>query len=315
MQIKNLSFLYVALMAFGMAFTFTACDDDEPMEEVIPTTDLTITTNLANDDNFSILVSALERTGLDDVLNQTGPFTLFAPTDAAFTASGIDLAAVADADLAEILLYHVLGASVASTDLAEGQTYATTASTNSPDGSQLSILVERSGSTVTLNGDISVTEADLNAQNGIIHTVDKVILPISVVDAAVDNSAFTELVGALGAASGGLVDVLSGDGPFTVFAPVNAAFEEIASTTATLSADQLRDVLLYHVVAGNVRSSALSDGMMVTTVNGDTFVINIAGDAVTITDAGGGESTVVLTDVQTTNGVVHVLNKVIIPTL
>lgn len=302
-------FLTLSLVA---VVVFSACDNDD--EE--PTPELSsIVETAAADDQFSTLVSALDRTGLTSVLEGTGPFTVFAPTNAAFTALGVDLSTISDEDLTEILLYHVLGAEVKSDAIAEGQTYATTAADKGPGGSQLSILIEKTGTAVSLNGKINVTTADVDATNGVIHIVDAVITPMNLVDHAVANSNFTELVGALGAASGDLVSVLSGSDIFTVFAPLNSAFEEIASVTATLDADQLASVLTYHVVAGaNVRSGDLVDGQSVMTVNGATFTVNLD-DSVTITDEQGNTATVVLTDVQATNGVIHVLDKVILPNL
>jgi uncharacterized surface protein with fasciclin (FAS1) repeats len=308
---KKISFLFSFLFLGLMATTFMACgDDDEPTPSNEPKS---IAQTAADDPQFSTLAAALQRVNLVGVLDGAGSFTVFAPTNAAFQASGINLDALTDAQLTEVLLYHVLGATVKSTDLQEGQTYATTAAETGPGGTQLSILVEKTGTAVKINGSANVTAADVAATNGVIHVVDKVILPLDVVGHAAANANFTSLVGALGAASGDLVNVLKGDGPFTVFAPLNSAFEEIAGVTATLTPEQLAKVLTYHVAAGNVRSAALSNGMMVTTVNGEKFTVNINGSAVTITDAKGNNSTVVLTDVQATNGVIHVLNKVILP--
>ena len=311
---KKLNFLFMMMLTIGLAFTMTSCDDDS--DDIIGGIDDTdsITNNLGDDDRFEMLSDALERVNLDDVLEQDGPFTIFAPTDAAFDALGVDLNTLSDEQLTEILLYHVLGAEVMSTDLSEGQTYATTASENGPENEQLSILIERSGNAVTLNGNVNVTDADLESKNGVIHAVDAVLMPQDIVDAALANDQFTELTGALGAASGDLVNVLKGTGPFTVFAPTNAAFEAISETTATLTADQLRDVLLYHVVAGNVRAEDLSDDMEVTTQNGDTFMINIDGSNVSITDSNDNSINVLLTNVQTTNGVIHVIDGVLLPT-
>lgn len=308
-MMKKISFLFSFLFLSVMATSFLACGDDDTAKPQPQT----IAKTAANDPQFSTLVAALQRVNLVNVLDGAGNFTVFAPTNAAFQASGINLNALTDAQLTEVLLYHVLGATVKSTDLQAGQTYATTAAQTGPGGTQLSVLIEKNGSSVKVNGSANVTKADVEATNGVIHVVDKVILPLDVVGHAAANSSFTSLVGALGAASGDLVNLLKGNGPFTVFAPVNAAFAEIASVTATLTPDQLSKVLTYHVVAGNVRSSALSNGMTVTTANGEQFTVNISGNNVTITDAKGGTSTVVLTDVQATNGVIHVLNKVILP--
>jgi transforming growth factor-beta-induced protein len=109
------------------------------------------------------------------------------------------------------------------------------------------------------------------------------------------------------------VNVLSGTGPFTVFAPLNSAFDEISSVTATLSNDQLRDVLTYHVATGNVTASDLTNGDVVT-VNGAKFTVTLGTDVI-LTDEQGNESKVILTDVQATNGIIHVIDKVIIPVL
>ncbi len=306
---KRIFFPYLVL---AIVFTgLVACEKDED----VTAGPQTIAEIASADARFSTLVSALERTNLVDVLNATGSFTVFAPTNDAFSALGVDLSAVSDEALAEILLYHVLGAAVQSGNLGEGQTYASTAAATGPGGNALSVLIEKSGGAVKINGKANVTTADVQASNGVIHIIDAVITPMSVVDHALANENFVELVGALGSASGGLVDVLSGEGPFTVFAPINPAFEAIAEVTATLSADQLAGVLTYHVVAGaNVRSGDLSDGQVVQTVNGSNFTINLGG-AATITDEQGSTANIVLTDVQATNGVIHVLDKIILPTL
>jgi len=298
----------------SLSFVLTSCDNDDPVPTPIPEPEpMNIVEIAAGDTQFSTLVGALQRVNLVSVLEGNGPFTVFAPTNDAFTALGVDLATISDEDLTEILLYHVLGAKVAAGDIAEGQTYVTTGAETGPDDNQLSMLIEKSSAGVSINGNANVTTADVDATNGVIHIVDAVIVPLDVVGHAIANSAFTDLVGALSAAPGDLVSFLQGDGPFTVFAPVNDAFAEISDVVETLSGDQLAKVLTYHVAEGNVRSSVLTDGMEVTTVNTEKFTINL-GSEVTITDASGNTSTIVLTDVQATNGVIHVINKVIIPT-
>jgi transforming growth factor-beta-induced protein len=308
---KKFSFLFSFLFIGLLATTFLACGDDD---DTTPEPQLkSIAQTAAADAQFSTLVTALQRVNLVNVLDGNGNFTVFAPTNAAFQASGINLNALSDDQLKEVLLYHVLGASVKSTDIQAGQTYVTTAAETGPGGKQLSILIEKTGSAVKINNAANVTAADVAATNGVIHVVDKVILPLDIVGHAAANANFTSLVSTLGAASGGLVNVLKGDGPFTVFAPVNSAFDAIASVAAGLTPDQLAKVLTYHVVAGNVVSGNLSDNMMVTTVNGDKFEVDINGGAVTIKDTQGNIAKVVLTDVQATNGVIHVLDKVILP--
>ncbi|MBK8567140.1 MAG: fasciclin domain-containing protein [Saprospiraceae bacterium] len=307
---KNFRFFLSALMLGLVATSFFSCKDDgddtpDPQN---------ITEVVVDGADFSDLEIALTRANLTSVLEGTGPFTVFAPTNAAFDKAGIDVNTIDVNTLTTVLLYHVLGgASIKSTDLQAGQTYASTASENGPGGEQLSILIEKTGSAVKVNNTANVTTADVSATNGVIHVIDNVILPLDVVGHAAANSNFTSLVSTLGAASGDLVTVLSGDGPFTVFAPVNSAFTAIADVAAGLTADQLAKVLTYHVVSGNVVSGDLSNGMSVTTVNGDTFTVNISGANVTITDIGGNVAKVLLTDVQATNGVIHVIDKVILP--
>ncbi len=306
---KPINLWGLALLAAAIV-GFSACNKDENQT---PTSEQTIVEVASNDPQFSTLVSALQRVNLVSTLNGAGPFTVFAPTNAAFTALGVDLATISDAALTEILLYHVFAANLRSGDLQEGQTYATTAAATGPGNTQLSMLIEKTGNAVRLNGRVNVTKADIVTKNGVIHVVDAVITPLDVVGHAIANSNFSQLTGALGSAPGNLVNVLRGAGPFTVFAPLNSAFTAIAGTVATLTPEQLTKVLTYHVVAGaNVRSSALSNGQVVGTVNGATFTVNTAG-GVTIRDASGNTANVVLTDVQATNGVIHVLGSVLIP--
>ncbi len=295
------------------AIVMIGCGDDG--NEVTPVTPVeepqTIADIATSNDDFSTLVSALSRVNLVETLQSDGPFTVFAPTNAAFAALGVDLATISDEDLTNILLYHVIGGNIASTDLADGQTYAGTAAAG-PSDHPLSMLIEKGSAGVKVNNVATVTTADVTATNGVIHIVDAVITPLDIVGHAAANSNFTSLVGALGAASGDLVSVLQGDGPFTVFAPVNGAFDAISEVTATLSADQLANVLTYHVASGNVKSGDLTNGLEVMAVNEQIFTVNI-GDQVTLTDGTGEQSTVVLTDVQATNGVIHVLDRVILP--
>lgn len=302
---------YLSVLLFSLAaFSFTSCGDDDDVLEVQTIVDIA-----ANDSQFSTLVAALQRTNLVSTLEGDGPFTVFAPTNNAFVSLGVDLNTITDQELTDILLYHVLsGAAILSTDLSQGQTYASTASTGGVTGNPLSLLIENING-VQLNGGSNVTTADVSASNGVIHIIDKVLVPLDIVGHAVANSNFTSLVEALGAANGDLVTVLSGTGPFTVFAPLNAAFDQIADVVATLTPDQLTTVLTYHVVGGaNVVAADLSNNMSVTTVSGQDFTVDLSNGAKLI-DQAGSSSTIVLTDVQATNGVIHVLEKVIIPSL
>ena len=158
---KNSLIFVFALI--GLLFVSCSDDDDTTSDQQ------TIVDIAVSDSQFSTLVEALQRTNLVSTLEGSGPFTVFAPTNDAFAQLGVDLATISDAELTNILLYHVLGANIRSTDLSEGQTYASTASTGGPNNQQLSILVERAGSAVTVNGSSSVTSADIASSNGVIH--------------------------------------------------------------------------------------------------------------------------------------------------
>lgn len=306
--------LFKFLTLAMLSITIISCgDDDEVITPVVETN--TIVDIALGDAQFSTLVAALQRTNLVATLQGDGPFTVFAPTNAAFTALGVDLTTISDDALTEILLYHVLAAEIKSTDLADGQTYAPTAAATGPNGNALSMLVEKSSGGVKVNNVANVTTADVSADNGVIHIVDNVITPLDIVGHAQANSNFTSLVGALVGAPGELVGVLQGDGPFTVFAPINSGFDAISDVVATLSGDQLASVLTYHVVGGaNVLSTDLSNEMVVETVNGQSITVLI-GNGVSIQDAAGSASNVIITDVQATNGVVHALSNVLIPSL
>ena len=265
-----------------------------------------------------ILLSALEKAGLTGILNSTGTYTVFTPNDAAFQNLFNSLEGVENIDdlesalgteaFADVLLYHVLGTKVKSSEMQSGYT-----PTLSQNANSLSVSLYIQAETgVSLNKNTSVTNADIEASNGIIHKIDQVLMPPTVVNIAEYNDDFSELVDALGAASGDLISLLSGEGPFTVFAPNNAAFEAIADVVAGLTAGELEQVLLYHVVAGSIPASSVTEGE-VTSSSGKVFTIAFDGTTVTIADVNGAMAQVILTDVIGTNGVVHVIDKVLIP--
>ncbi|WP_319231272.1 fasciclin domain-containing protein [Draconibacterium orientale] len=260
---------------------------------------------------FSILVEALMKADLvGAVADSEAELTVFAPTNDAFVALLSELGATSLDDvpvetLTDILLYHVIGSKAMSTDLASG--YFPTLSTFSDNN--LSMYIEV-GEGVTINGNTMVTAADIEADNGVIHVVDKVILPPSVVDIAIANENFSTLVSAV--VKAGLVDALSGEGPFTVFAPTNAAFDALFAELGIagiddLSAEQLTPILLYHVVSGNVLSTDLANGEVPTLKEGSSITVDLSSGVMI------NESNVVAADVQGANGVVHVIDKVLIP--
>ena len=267
-----------------------------------------IPTNAQNTGAHDSLVAALSHAGLVTALQADGPFTVFAPTDDAFAAAGIDLATFdtdeENATLSDILLYHVVSGEVASSDVTDGM------SAEALNGDDLSFTV--SDGSVMVN-DATVTSADVMASNGIIHVIDRVLMPPAdlgdIPTIAQGTGIHTSLVAAVVQAE--LLTTLQGDGPFTVFAPTDDAFAAAGIDLAALDNDEgkatLTDILLYHVVSGAVPSSAVTDGMSATAVNGDDLSFAV-GEGVMVNDAN-----VVLADVPASNGVIHVIDKVLMP--
>lgn len=304
--------LSLFVLSLLMVSTFVACNNDD--EVVAPVeTPKTIVDVAVSDPQFSILVAALTKADLVSTLKSAGPFTVFAPTNDAFTAlfaqlgvSGIDqLSAEA---LKPILLNHVLTSKVPSSAIATG--YVATANSNGPNQSAVNVFIQL-GSTVMVD-ESKVVKADVMASNGIIHVIDKVILPASVVAHAINNPNFSILVQAVVKAN--LVEALSGVGPFTVFAPTNDAFNALFATLGVsgisdLSAETLTPILLYHVVSGNVLASQVSSGNVPTLKEGSSLNVMVNGSGVKINNA----SNVVATDVQGSNGVIHAIDAVLLP--
>lgn len=258
---------------------------------------------------FNTLLTAVGAANLEATLRSDGPFTVFAPTDDAFAAVPAETlnALLADTDaLTQVLLYHVVvGAAVPASDVV-GLTEVETA-----NGQSLPITID--GSTVRV-GDATVVQTDVQASNGIIHVIDTVLIPpadlADIVDTAVGAGIFNTLVTAVGAAN--LEATLRSDGPFTVFAPTDDAFAAVpAETLNALLADPdaLTQVLLYHVVAGAaVPASDVVNLTEVETANGKSLPISVDGGTVHV-----GDATVIQTDVEASNGIIHVIDSVLIP--
>lgn len=240
-------------------------------------------------------------------LGGAGPFTVFAPDNDAFTTFTDSLPGTpTQEELTSVLLYHVFDGSVTS-DIVPAKADSLLENTW---GNGVTALFDTSNG-VVVNGSSTVSIADVITTNGVVHVVREVLVPPTIVDTAA-NAGLTGLLTTVGAASGDLGTVLSGAGPFTVFAPDNMAFDDIASTAKTLTADQLRDVLLFHVVdtttATPVLSTALSNGEVPTALTGQSVTVNIDGAAPTVEGA-----EVAIADINTTNGVVHVIDAVMLP--
>ncbi len=271
-----------------------------------------ITDHVIENPNLSSLTAAVVKAELAGTLdNEDVNYTVFAPTNEAFTALLTDLSVTLDdltkEALTPILLYHVVDAFVPAADVSTS--YVPTLSTGQGENILINVVADETG--VMLNNSAKVILTDVVATNGIIHVIDKVIMPPTVVDIAINNAAFSILVEAVVKAE--LVGALSAEGPFTVFAPTNAAFQALftalnVSGISELSKEALTPILLAHVVSGNERSSALSNGTVGTLNPNKSITIDVS-NGVKLN----GDINVVIADVQGINGVVHAIDKVIVP--
>jgi uncharacterized surface protein with fasciclin (FAS1) repeats len=269
--------------------------------------------------SFSILVEAVTAAGLADTLSGPGPLTVFAPTNDAFalllTELGVTKAQLlADKPLlTAVLTYHVVPAKVLKAGVPLGKAVTTV------QGGIFKVDAVGADLVITdgRNRTSKITTTDLMASNGVIHVIDKVILPANknIVETALASAPeFSILVEAVVAAN--LQGTLSGTGPFTVFAPTNAAFAalltELGLTKAQLLADVplLTKVLTYHVVSGRVLKADVPVGAAIATVQTGTFTVDAT---LAIADQRARKSNIVATDVLASNGVIHVIDKVILP--
>jgi uncharacterized surface protein with fasciclin (FAS1) repeats len=266
---------------------------------------------VSNSTVHTTLKVSIDACALDGTLSGAGPFTLFAPTDAAFNLlpAGTVTALLADIpQLTDILLHHVVGDSVLSTMLSNNLVVPTLNGDVLVSITIGGVFIESGNGTIA-----QVTGADIPADNGVVHVIDAVLLPApqnSIYDIVSNSTDHTTLKAAIDACA--LDGTLSGAGPFTLFAPTDAAFNLLpAGTVTALLGDipQLTDILLHHVVGDSVLSTMLSDNLVVPTLNGDVLVtINSMGE-VFIDNA-----QVIVADLVADNGVVHVIDAVLLPT-
>jgi transforming growth factor-beta-induced protein len=268
------------------------------------------------DGRFTTLVAAVQAAGLVDALKGEGPFTVFAPTDDAFAAlpeGTVEelLKPENKQALTDILLYHVVEGKVMAADVT-GLESATTLL-----GQDIAIKVDMGS--VYIN-DAKVIITDIETSNGVIHVIDAVILPATeaaeeaqtIVEIAVADERFSTLVAAVTAAE--LVETLSGEGPFTVFAPTNDAFAALpAGTVESLllpeNKQALTDILLYHVVSGKVMAADVVGLTSAPTVLGKDLTITVRDGKVFLNDT----VEVIITDIEASNGVIHVIDAVLLP--
>jgi transforming growth factor-beta-induced protein len=259
-------------------------------------------------DEAQTAVAAVSAGDLVSTLRGPGPFTVFAPVDAAFEELGsYTLEALLDpanqALLQKVLTYHVISGDIRAADLTDGAMVATVEGTE--------VTIDLSDPMMPKVNGANIIATDIVVENGVIHLIDGVLTEnLDIVDQAVVNG-FSSLVDLVGTA--GLEATLRDDNMgagYTVFAPTNDAFMALASVPTWQA---LVDVLTYHVAGATVGSADLTDGQIVTTVEGTTFTVNISGSAVSITDGAGNTVNVIVTDVLASNGVIHVIDGVILP--
>ena len=270
----------------------------------------TVVDVVVNSENHTILEAAVVAAGLVETLSGDGPFTVFAPTDAAFALlpEGLIDQLLEDptGDLTTILTHHVHSGNVLSTDLINGMMVPTLA------GTELTVSLMDS---MVLIDNANVSIADIETENGVVHIIDAVLVPeedqsTTVVDVVVNSENHTILEAAVVAA--GLVETLSGDGPFTVFAPTDAAFallpEGLIDQLLEDPTGDLTTILTHHVHSGNVLSTDLINGMMVPTLAGTELTVSLMDSMVLIDNAN-----VSIADIETENGVVHIIDAVLVP--
>ncbi|MEY4538856.1 MAG: hypothetical protein RLZZ306_613 [Bacteroidota bacterium] len=300
---------------------FTSCKDDAPT--VTPPKDVTAVA--IADPQFSTLVAALTKANLVTTLQGTGPFTVFAPNNAAFTKAGITtLDNQTAASLTPILTSHVLSGTVKAADVKSGT--AQTVNAANP------IYLSKNSDGVFINGNIKVIATDVTASNGVIHVIDNVIVPPTrnIVEEALngpDKALFTDLVELVGVAGLGTTLSTATAKGYTVFAPTNDAFKALyagpgtskAALIAPANRALLTRVLLYHVVGERVFSTDLPNvgtGEVptagVTANPNDKLTFDLAGGA-KVKGKSSGNSTIIKANVMTTNGVIHAIDKVLLP--
>lgn len=321
-----MNFSKTMLIAFMTVALVTSCSsDDDNSNPIPPEKPQTITDFVMNNDDYSSLAAALDAADLSETLDGDDEYTVFAPNNDAFAEflKENNFASLGDVPkdvLKQVLLNHVQGGDIMASDLSTG--YLESMATGNASDKPLSLYINTDDD-VMLNGAAKVTSADNKVDNGIIHAVDKVIPLPTVVTFATADPNFSTLVAALTRDDQpDFVNILStptgtDPAPFTVFAPTNDAF---ASLLDELNADDLSDIdgatltatLNMHVIAGaNIRASDLMDGD-VSTLGGD---ITVNAENATLTDPNDRTSHIILSDVQATNGVVHAIDKVLLPLL
>lgn len=312
--------MFILCTAIIGTFITVSCKDDE----TVTPEDNTITGKVVAGANFNVLEKAVIKAGLNSTLSGTGPFTVFAPDDAAFSAAGITSAtidALSSDQLQKLLLYHTLAAKVLAADVPAGPN-AKVSTANSPADS---LFVTRNAGGVYVNG-IQVATADVAATNGVIHVLAKAlnrpsgnIVATAQANTGGDNGldSLVKAIVRVDAASPGLISTLNSN-ILTVFAPTNKAFRDLLTALGLSNVSQiplstLSAVLTYHVRGGRAFSSDLANGPLTMFAGGNT-TIALSGTGATIKGTSNTTaSNIIATNVMAYNGVVHLIDRVLLP--
>jgi uncharacterized surface protein with fasciclin (FAS1) repeats len=321
---KPLNIRKILLLVFSIAFLASCNTDDGGVQPA----DSTIAEIVANSTNLSTLQRALVRANLESTLQASGSLTLFAPTNAAFeiflaNANFANIDEVPVPVLQQLLLNHVVGARIDESLLRViGKNYTETRADGPSANTKLALYFDATAATIVLNGTSDIVDADLPATNGLVHLVDAVIDLPTLATFVQANDAFSQLVTALTTATPAtnFMTTLSGSTAHTLFAPADAAIDELLdSNPAWTKVDDIDEALLtaileHHLVSGNLRSDDINDDDTAVSLEGDLLTFSTANGRLDITDGSGNEQiTVVVADIQANNGVLHAVEKVLMP--
>ncbi|CAN5649674.1 hypothetical protein BH11BAC3_BH11BAC3_37600 [soil metagenome] len=308
-------FKFPTLILLSVPLLVVSCKDDNPAPASNTITDIVVANS-----SFSTLETAVIKANLQATLSGTGPFTVFAPDDAAFTKAGITsavLGSLTSAQVSSILLYHTIGAKIMAADVPAGPN----AKVVTAGGD--SVFVTRNANGVFVNG-TKVTTADVAADNGVIHVIGDVLMPPSgnIVETAI-AAGLDSLVKAVLRATNGpggdpTLAATLGSAKLTVFAPTNAAFTQLLGALSLTRIDDipvatLLAVLRYHVVGGRAFSSDLTNGSLTMLASGSTTVSLTGGAKITGAGNGGNASNITKVNIMCRNGVVHLIDRVLLP--
>ena len=303
---------FISMLLFSLLII--SCEKDEDTPEIKSPT---LKDEIAKRSDLTLLDLSLQKSGLTSTLDSSASFTIFAPTNEAFAASKIDatlINSLTSDQLKEIVLYHAIDAKYLASELPGGPNAKIIAASGD------SVFVTKNASGVYVNG-IKVQTANIVASNGVLHTISKVLMPPvgNLIDAALADTTFEYLAAAVVRASEGGVNVaavLSNGGIYTVFAPTNQAFRDAGFATVNdinaADPNVLASILTYHVLAGRIFSSDLTEGAQPITLEGGALTVSLANGATVKGSGNSSASNIVGTNIMGSNGVIHVIDKVLL---